>query len=439
MDHDAVLLEQELNRIAGETDGRLSFMASGLKGSEILKIATDIRKMQAEGIEICNLTVGDFGPAQFRIPQLLEASIKEALTQGETNYPPTDGIGDLKKGVQELYRHQLNLDYPQESIIITSGSRPGIYGTYNTVVDPGDTVVYPVPSWNNNHYCHITRAVGKPVVCGEEDEFLPTASLLKDVVTSARLITLNSPLNPTGTAFRRTALEEICDLVLEENEARKKTGRRPLYVMYDQVYWTLTFGTTEHVNPVGLRPDMVDYTIFVDGISKAFAATGVRVGWALGPRDIIQRMVSLLAHVGAWAPRAEQVATAKFLNATSEVKKATVAMRAGLHERLDALYAGITALREQGFPVNAIVPMGAIYLSVQFRLMGKRTPLGMLLKTNEDIRQYLLQDAQLAVVPFQAFGSSENTGWCRLSVGAVSVREIQSMFGRFKNSLSKLT
>jgi aspartate aminotransferase len=439
MDHDNVLLEQEINRIAGETDGRLSFMASGLKGSEILKIATDIRNIQTEGTEICNLTVGDFSPAQFRIPRLLEDSIKDALTKGETNYPPTDGLGELKKSVQELYRQRLNLDYPIESIIITSGSRPGIYGTYNTVVDPGDTVVYPVPSWNNNHYCHITRAVGKAVVCGEKDAFLPTASLIKDAVKVARLITLNSPLNPTGTAFRRAALEEICDLVLEENKERKKTGRRPLYVLYDQVYWTLTFGATEHVNPVSLRPEMVDYTILVDGISKAFAATGVRVGWALGPRDIIQRMVSLLAHVGAWAPRAEQVATAKFLSATSAVMEANKTMKAGLQQRLDVLYTGITTLREQGFPVNAITPMGAMYLSVQFGLMGKRTASGALLTTNEDIRQYLLQGAQLGVVPFQAFGSKENTGWCRLSVGTVSVQEIQNMFGRLKAALARLT
>jgi aspartate aminotransferase len=439
MDHDNVLLEQEINRIAGETDGRLSFMASGLKGSEILKIATDIRNIQTEGTEICNLTVGDFSPAQFRIPRLLEDSIKDALTKGETNYPPTDGLGELKKSVQELYRQRLNLDYPIESIIITSGSRPGIYGTYNTVVDPGDTVVYPVPSWNNNHYCHITRAVGKAVVCVEKDAFLPTASLIKDAVKVARLITLNSPLNPTGTAFRRAALEEICDLVLEENKERKKTGRRPLYVLYDQVYWTLTFGATEHVNPVSLRPEMVDYTILVDGISKAFAATGVRVGWALGPRDIIQRMVSLLAHVGAWAPRAEQVATAKFLSATSAVMEANKTMKAGLQQRLDVLYTGITTLREQGFPVNAITPMGAMYLSVQFGLMGKRTASGALLTTNEDIRQYLLQGAQLGVVPFQAFGSKENTGWCRLSVGTVSVQEIQNMFGRLKAALARLT
>lgn len=438
-DPNDVMLERAINQIVGDSDGRLSLMSAGLKASEILKIATDIRRMVAEGKEICNLTVGDFDPTQFRIPKLLEDSIKEALTRGETNYPPSDGMGQLKTGIQSYYKNWLNLDYPLDAIVITSGSRPGIYATYSTLVDPDDAVIYPVPSWNNNHYSYLLRARGIPVVCGEEDAFLPTRSLLRGAVHDARLIALNSPLNPTGTAFTRDTLEGICDLVLEENERRKGTDKRPLYVMYDQVYWILTFGSTEHVHPVGVRPEMIDYTIYVDGISKSFAATGVRVGWATGPRDIIQKMASLLAHVGAWAPRAEQVATAKLLDDKAAVVEYCTSMKAGVQQRLDALYAGVMALRAQGFPVDAMTPMGAIYLSVQFKLIGKRTPSGGHLTTNEEIRQYLLKEAQLAIVPFQAFGSQENTGWFRLSVGAVSVQSIHAMFGRLKDALTELT
>ena len=433
------LLEQEITRIVGEHESRLSLMASGLKGSEILKIATDIRAMLAEGKQICNFTVGDFSPAQFRIPKLLEDGIKDALTKGETNYPPSDGLSQLKKSIQEYYKLWLNLDYPLESIIVTSGSRPGIFASYTTLVDPGDVVVYPVPSWNNNHYTHLVRGIGRPVVCGEENAFLPTRSLLQDAVRDARLLALNSPLNPTGTAFTRKTLEEICDLVLEENILRKRTGKRPLYVMYDQVYWILTFGSTEHFHPVGVRPAMAEYTIYVDGISKAFAATGVRVGWVAGPKDVIQKMSSLLAHVGAWAPRAEQLATATLLTSTDAVKEFCATMKSGVQQRLDMLYAGMSALREEGFPVDAITPMGAIYLSVQFRLIGKRTPSGNLLQTNEDIRQYILKEAHVAVVPFQAFGSVEDTGWFRLSVGAVSLEDIGTTFGRMRSVLSVLT
>src|ERR1051325_5701557 len=130
---------------------RISPMAQGLIGSEILKIAADIRAMIAEGKKICNLTVGDFNSSYFPIPEYLKNEIEAALTKGETNYPPSDGVLILRKAVQEFYRKRLGLDYPIESFIITGGARPVIYGVYSSVVAPGDTVVYPVPSWNNNH------------------------------------------------------------------------------------------------------------------------------------------------------------------------------------------------------------------------------------------------------------------------------------------------
>lgn len=419
------------------TDKRVCTMAAGLVGSEILKIAADIRAMVAEGAQVCNLTVGDFSPAEFPIPQFLEQGIVQALQAGETNYPPSDGVLPLRQAVAAFYQQWLGLDYPLESILITAGSRPGIYSTFASVVDPGDTVIYPVPSWNNNHYVHMTGARGVRVLCGASTAFLPTRADLEPVIRGARLLALNSPLNPSGTAFTAEALGEICDLVLEEN-ARRGPDERPLYVMYDHVYWMLTFEGTQHVNPVSLRPEMREYTIFIDGISKAFAATGVRVGWTVGPADVTARMASILGHVGAWAPRAEQIATARLLAETKEIERYGAEMLSRVQARLDALYDGITRLGKAGFPVSAIPPMGAIYLSAQFCLHGWRTPGGPVLATNEDIRRYLLDAAGLAVVPFQAFGMREDTGWFRLSVGAVSLDAIAAMFARLAPALNAL-
>ncbi len=413
---------------------RVSAMADGLIGSEILKIAADIRAMVADGKSICNLTVGDFSPAEFRIPKFLEENILDALQRGETNYPPPDGMLVLKKSILAFYERWLDLHYPLESVLVTGGSRPGIYGTYRAIADPGDVVVYPVPSWNNNHYCHQVGAKGVPVVCSSEDAFLPTRKLLERVIRGARLLALNSPLNPTGTAFTKEALEEICDLVLEEN-ARRSRNERPLFLMYDQVYWMLTFGSTVHYNPVSLRPEIEPYTIFVDGISKPFAATGVRVGWVVGPSDIVQKMSSIIGHVGAWAPRAEQVAVAKVLSATEVIKGYHKEMKAGIQSRLDALYKRILELRKEGLAVDTIPPMGAIYLTARFALNGKRTSSGEMLRSNEDIRKYLLKEAGLAIVPFQAFGMKEESGWFRLSVGAVSLKEIEDIMPRLKNAL----
>jgi aspartate aminotransferase len=420
------------------SDTRVSTMAGGLVGSEILKIAGDVRTLLAGGAEVCNLTVGDFSPKQFRIPAVLEREIIQALQQGETNYPPSEGVPDLRRAVGEFYRRWLGLEYGVESILVTGGSRPGIHSVYTAVVDPDDTVLYPVPSWNNNHYVHLSGARGVPIVCRAEDAFLPTRATLEPHIRGARLLALNSPLNPSGTAFTAEALSEICDLVLEEN-ARRGPDERPLYVMYDQVYWMLTFDGTRHVNPVSLRPEMREYTVFVDGISKAFAATGVRVGWTVGPEDVTKRMASVLGHVGAWAPRAEQIATARVLEDTAAIEAYHAEMKAGVQSRLNALYDGVQALAEAGYAVEAIPPMGAIYLSVRFPLHGWTTPNAAVLATNDDIRLYLLDAAGLAVVPFQAFGFRDDTGWFRTSVGAVSLDEIRAMFARLTPALAALT
>lgn len=414
---------------------RLSAVADALVGSEILKIAGEVRALAATGVPVCNLTVGDFSPSEFRIPPHLAEEIEAALRHGETNYPPSAGMPALRAAVRTFYREWLGLDYPEESVLITGGARPAIYGAYRTVVDPGDRVVYPVPSWNNNHYCQLSGAVGVAVVCDAAHAFLPTRDALAGVLQGARLLALNSPLNPAGTAFTAEALGEVCDLVVEENRRRAGTGERPLYLLYDQVYWMLTFGATTHVAPTLLRPELAAHTIYVDGISKAFAATGLRVGWAVGPRDVIARMSDLLGHVGAWAPRAEQVASARLLAATDEVRAYQRGITQGVRQRLDALYDGMRALRDAGHPVEAIPPMGAIYLSVRFALLGRRTPSGATLRTNDDVREYLLEAAGLAIVPFQAFGLTEDTGWFRMSVGAVSPDEITAMLPRLRAAL----
>ncbi len=414
---------------------RVSTMAGTLIGSEVLRIAGEIRALEAKGEKICNLTVGDFAPSQFRLPNALEDAIVQAVHSGETNYPPADGMPAMRKAVQAFYADRLGLEYPLESIIIASGVRPVLFGSYVTLVNPGDTVVYTLPSWNNNHYVHLNKAVGVPIACTEETNFLPTRAMLEPVVRNARMVILNSPLNPSGTMFDRKTLEDICELVLDEN---RRTGRRhPLFLVYDQVYWMLTFGDWKHYNPVALMPEMRNYTITLDGISKAFAATGVRVGWAVGPKDVIGTMSNILGHLGAWAPKAEQVATAAFLANDAAIRNYHQSFITGVHQRVNALHDSLKTLRSEGYPVESITPAGTIYVSARFNIMGKRAD-GETLRTNDDIRKYLLKYAQFAVVPFQAFGVEEDTGWFRLSVGAVSVADINAGIERVRHALAAL-
>ncbi len=422
--------------LALSTAPRPGAIAASLVGSEILKIAADVRALAADGRDICNLTVGDFSPSEFRIPAELESGIVAALQRGETNYPPSDGIPALREAVRSLYARELGFTPELASVIVTGGSRPGIYATYQALVDPGDRVVYPTPSWNNNHYVHMSGAVGVPVACDVSTSFLPSRASLEGAVRGARLLALCSPLNPSGTVFTADALRDICELVVEEN-ARREPAERPLYLLYDQVYWTLTFGDTRHVHPIEVCPAVEPYTVYIDGISKSLAATGIRVGWIVAPPDLARPMSGLLGHIGAWAPKAEQGAVASFLSDAGAMERFRAKIVGGLRERLDLLYAGLSAMRDEGLPVEVTAPAGAIYLSARFALTGRTMPDGTVLRTDEEVRAYLLHAAGMAVVPFQAFGVTEDTGWFRLSVGAVSTAQIERVLGRLREAIGE--
>jgi aspartate aminotransferase len=418
-----------------KADAGLSALARGVVGSEILRIAGEIRALQARGVPVCNLTIGDFDPRWFPIPDGLLDATREALAAGQTNYPPAEGILPLREEVAKLYARDLGLSYPVDSVVIAAGARPLLYGTYRTLVDPGDTAIYPVPTWNNNHYAYLSGARGVAVPVTREANFFPTPDQIRPHLATARLLILNSHLNPTGTVISKEALTTLTGMVVEENRRREKAGARPLYFVYDQVYWTLTFGRAAHHTPVEVVPESAPYVIFLDAISKAFCATGMRVGWGVMPPAIRKRMSDILGHIGAWAPKAEQVGVAKYLSQPESARAFRDGVRRKLHERLEALYDGVVAMKRDGFPLDAIEPQGAIYLSVRFDLFG-RTVRGIPVRTNDDVRRLLLEEAGLGVVPFQAFGFAGDTGWFRLSVGAVSMDDIAAAFPRLRAMLA---
>lgn len=417
---------------------KVSAMAENLIGSEIIKLAGEIRELIAKGEKIYNFTIGDFDPKVFPIPSALKSEIIKAYEQDETNYPPADGIADLRKAVAKEIREGQGLDYSENEILIAGGARPIIYAIYQALIDPNDTVLFPVPSWNNNHYTHLSHAQQAFVQTLPENNFMPTVAELLPHVQKASMIALCSPLNPTGTVFSKQQLEEICDMVIAENN-RRTADEKPLYIMYDQIYWTLTYGGNVHYDPVSLRPELRPYTIFVDGISKSMAATGVRVGWAFGPKLIIDKMKSILGHVGAWSPKAEQLATARFLQNQPAVNSFMAGFKSELEQRLVGFYKGIQALKAEGFKVDAIAPMAAIYLTVQFNLKGMKTSDGNVLEKTEDVTSYLLSEAKLAVVPFYAFGADRSSPWYRLSVGTATMNDVNESIESLRQALSKLS
>ena len=415
----------------------VSKLAQNLIGSEIIKIGNQVNELKAQGAEIANLTIGDLDSNIYPIPAGLKQNIQKAYADNLTNYPPANGLLSLRKAVAKDIKSRWDLDYSPDDILVSGGSRPLIYATFKTIVDEGDKVVYAVPSWNNNHYAYLTSANTVELEVSPEDNFLPTADVITPHLEGAVLLALCSPLNPTGTMFTKEQLSEICEAVIAENKKRGE-GEKPLYLMYDQIYAMLTFGDSEHFNPVSLYPELRDYTIYIDGTSKCFAATGVRVGWSFGPTKVIDRMKALLTHVGAWAPKPEQQAVAEFLDNTPAVNEFVNDFKGKIAHSLEVLHAGIQEMKSKNFAVDSIKPMGALYLTIKLDYVGKTTEDGKVLKDSTDLVFYLIENAGVALVPFSAFGNSREMPWFRASVGACSVEDLQKMFPKLENALAKL-
>jgi aspartate aminotransferase len=414
-----------------------SEMAEGLVGSEIIKLAGEINTKIRNGETIYNFTIGDFDPKIFPIPAELKSAILNAYHNDHTNYPAGDGMLELRNAVASYIQRYQGLNYANNEILIAGGARPIIYTIYKVLLDSGDGVIYPTPSWNNNHYCHLMGAKQFCIETTAENNFMPTAAEIAPFVKDAHLLALCSPLNPTGTTFTKEALSEICELVLAENK-RRGADKKPLYVMYDQIYSLLTFDGITHVDPVSLYPEMRNYTIFVDGISKAFAATGVRVGWTFGPERLVGKMKSVLGHIGAWAPKAEQVATAEYMVQNDAIDSFIVDFKQEIKARLQGFYEGMQTLKQAGYAVDAIPPQAAIYLTIKLDLVGKITASGHVLNAIEDVAAYVLNEAKVAIVPFYAFGSPRTSPWFRLSVGTTTQQDVQDAIASLRAALEKL-
>jgi aspartate aminotransferase len=420
------------------TQRSLSPLALRMEDSKIRAVASEVWALQAKGAEVCNLTIGDFVPAQFPVPAaFMERMVAEALA-GQTNYTPSDGIPELKAAIARQYARELGIDFGPESVIVGAGARPLMWATYMAFLQPGDGFAYGVPSWNTAYYDYLFQARGLVMVGQPQARFLPTVEQVEQVLPEARILVLNSPLNPTGTAYRPEELEPVCRALLAENQRRERDGRPPCMMLYDQVYWTLTGAGVQHAHPLGVVPELAPYVIYLDAISKSLAATGLRVGWAVVPPHLQKAFKSIIGHMGGFAPRPEQRATAWYLDQQELLLADRATMNMGVRQRLGLLVETIEGLRDEGLPVDLIRPEGGIYLSVRFDLHGRRTAAGELLESNDDIRRFLLHTAGLALVPFQAFGLEGETGWFRISVGAADPDKVVAGLERLRVALRSM-
>lgn len=420
----------------------LSDLANELEYSEIIKLEFYVQEQLAKGKDICDLIIGDFDTNRFPMPDYLREKIQQAYDQRHNDYPPLEGVSSLREEVVKLSKKTFLVDYdPDGEILISGGARPLLYTALLTLVSAGESVIYPTPSWNNMFYAMMCGAKPVPIETSAKNNFLPTANDLKQHIKTARVIALCSPQNPIGAMFTKNMLEEICDLVLAENKRRLVVNQKPLYVIYDQVYWMLTLQNVEHYNPITLRPEIKEYLIVVDAGTKSFAATGIRVGWAMGPKHIIGKMQLMLEHIGAMAPKAEQLATAVLLQNTEYLENYLNTFKQKILSAMSVLHAGIQEMKAQGLPVDSFMPMAGIYMSLKLNVENMQMPSGKKIQNSNDVSVYLIDQAGFAIVPFASFGctSIESEQWFRAAVCTIAPEEIEAALPRIKAALQALS
>jgi aspartate aminotransferase len=407
---------------------KLSHVGNNIVGSEIIKISQQIKEI-SKTKKVQNLTIGDFDSNINPIPEKLKDYIIDSYNENLTNYPLSAGQLNLRQSVSEYLKKRQGIDYNENEILVGGGVRPLIYTVYKALVNNGEGVIYPVPSWNNNHYSFLHGAVKQEIECRPENSFFPTASDIDVKINDkTSLICICSPQNPTGRVINPEVLKSICELVVNENRVREsQVGSRPLYLFFDQIYSDLTVEGS-FIHPLTLCPEIRNYLICVDGISKSLCATGIRVGWMFGPQDIIGKMTEVFSHIGAWAPKPEQNAVARYLNDYEDMVEFVNSKTKQYSDISNKICDKIQELKDKGFRIDYQRPEGGIYISIY---LGE----SLSFPNIESYTKFLINRCGIGLVPFEYFGSQLNRGWFRMSIGGVDPNNIEEIL----NSLNELT
>ncbi|MDX9925227.1 MAG: pyridoxal phosphate-dependent aminotransferase [Ignavibacteriaceae bacterium] len=384
--------------------------------SPTMKVAAEAKGMQARGEHVIDLSVGE---PDFPTPRNIKDAAIEAIEKNMTRYTVNPGTVELRKAIQNKFKNDHNLDYTLNEIIVSNGAKQSIFNAVQSIIYVDDEAIIPAPYWVSYPEM-ITLAHGKPIIVEttEESGFKITPEQLKNAVTSAtKLLILCNPSNPTGSAYTKEELEAIA-AVAEEHD---------FYIISDEIYEKLIYEDYKFVSFAELNESMKKRTIVINGVSKAYAMTGWRIGYAAGPENIIKGINKLQSHSTSNASSISQAATVEALNGTQEVVEE---MRLEFEKRRNYFYDAITTLEG----ITCYKPEGAFYLFPNIRhYFGKSTEV-MKIEHSFDLSMYLLYEAKVATVPGSSFGAE---GFLRLSY-ATSMENLIEGFERIKTALAKL-
>ena len=368
-----------------------------IKPSPSTAAADRANELRREGRSIVNLVVGE---PDFDTPAPIRAAAAQAMDAGATRYTTLAGTMELRKAIADKLRRENGIDFDPAEIVVTNGAKSAIYAAFAATLDAGDEVIVPAPYWVSYPDAALAcDGVPVPVACPEAQGFKITPDQLEAAIgPRTRWLVLNSPSNPTGATYTADEYRALA----------KVLARHPhVMVMTDDIYEHIRFANGIAPHLLAAAPELRDRTLAINGVSKTYAMTGWRIGWAAGPRELIRALDTLLSQAAGNACSVSQAAAAAALDGDqSFVAESVTTYRA----RRDKTAAGINAIPG----LSCLLPEGAFYLYINCAaLIGRTTPDGKRLETDGDVVLYLLERAGVAVVAGAAYGLSP---YFRLSI-----------------------
>ncbi|MDL2172003.1 MULTISPECIES: pyridoxal phosphate-dependent aminotransferase [Asaia] len=397
---------------------RLAQRLHGLPQPATIAMSAKARALRAAGVDVISLALGE--PDFPSPPEAVEAAYQAGL-RGDTKYPPVGGQAALKAAVAKKFLDENGLSYAPGEILIGNGGKQLIYNAFAATIDPGDEVIVPVPYWVS--YPIIAQMMGGvavPIPCLESDRFRLRAEALRTAITPrTRWLVLNFPNNPSGAILERDDLEAIAAVLRDAPH---------VLVMADEIYEHLTFDGRRHVSLASVAPDLKDRILTINGMAKAYAMTGWRVGFCGGSQPLIKAMTSIQSNATSGICTLAQAGAVAALSTPAARRDA---MRDVYQQRRDIVVTALRAMKH----VSCAMPEGAFYAFPGIgAALGKTTAKGRVLTDDVAFAEALLEEAHVSVVPGSAFGQP---GHIRLSVAASDdmLREACQRLSHFLDAL----
>jgi aspartate aminotransferase len=391
----------------------ISKRARSLEPSVTLSLTAKAKELKAKGENVVGLTAGE---PDFDTPEVIKQGAIEAIKRGETKYTPAEGIAPLRKAVAEFYSKKLGQPYTSAEVVISHGAKHSIYNALFALTDPGDEVLILSPYWTS--YPDMVKILGgrpRIVELAKKTEYKLTPEIFRKQLSrkkKPKVLLFNSPSNPAGLVYRREEIEAIAKIVLESGIA----------LISDEIYEFLTFSGWEHYSPVTVLPQIKDQTVVVTGVSKSYAMTGWRVGFALAEKDVAHRMAAFQAHATGCPNSVSQWAALAAIENGAEDRDM---MRAEFEKRKNLFGKRLSRIPSIWYPE----PGGAFYYLVDVSKLYKKLNV----KNSSGFCDKLLAEQELVVIPGGAFGCDK---MIRFSFAA-SENDINRALDRFENFVKK--